>query len=185
MTRCLAGSAAREQGDERDAVCYPELAAQFGASAGRFDQPAEWMSYICCVDAVPREELRLEWEDAQQSIEGAAHHWQAAFAPCPYLGRNKIEHGNAELLEAARYTQVEIGAVGEDGKFGALGFGCVDQFTEFAVNPGNMCDYFDQANHRKTVGVHDRPNTGVLHARAGASEEVEIGPAAAQGVDER
>ena len=86
------------------------------------------MSDIGGVDAVPGEKFRLEREDAKQLVDRAAYQRQPAFAPRPYLRRHQIENRNAQLLEPARNTQMEIGTIGQDRDLGLLGARGLQQF---------------------------------------------------------
>jgi len=138
------------------------------------------MADISGLDSVTCEEFGLEGEDAQQPVDGPLQERQTALPPGPDLGRNQVDHGNLQVLEAAGKPQVEVRAVGKDCYLGSFHFRGLQQLAVFAINSWEMGDYLDQADHGQAGGVHHRANARPLHSGAGATKEFEARIAAAK-----
>src|SRR5260370_36671881 len=129
------------------------------------------MTDISGLDSMTCEELRFKREDAQQPVDGPLHERQPAFPPCPHLGRDQVNHGNLQVLQAACQSQVKIRAIGKDCYFRLLLFRSPQQLAVLAINSRNMRDYFDQADHGQAGGIHHRPNPSTPHSRSSAAKE--------------
>ena len=75
---------------------------------------------------------------------------------------------------------MEIGAIGQNGDFRPLGARRCQQFPELAIDSRDVRHHFYQTYHGQAVRIHHGANAGFLHARAGAAEELQIGPATAE-----
>src|SRR5579859_7495194 len=83
------------------------------------------MSNIADFDAVLAVELLLEREDHDHLADIFLDLLDAAGTPGPYLRADEVENGNAQAVQLARQTQVEVREIEQDGgvRLAPSGFG--------------------------------------------------------------
>lgn len=170
-------TAAGEEGYQGPVRVKAVFLAEGGTIEFGFDFAGERVADVGGVDAALAEPGFFKGEDAEQVIQMAAHGFDAAFAPGPGLGCDKVDDRDVGAVEFARDAQVEVRAVSEDGHGGFFLARGGDELAELAPDAGDVGDDLDQADHVELRLIHHGADAGLGHARAGAAEEVPIGVA--------
>jgi hypothetical protein len=92
----------------------------------------------------------------------------------------EVNDGYAEPLEFAGCPEVEIRGVGEDGEVGFAPGGSADQCSEAPPDAGQMPHHFHDADDGQILRANHGFDACFPQLRAGASEEIALGPAAAK-----
>src|ERR1700680_2398378 len=132
------------------------------------------MTDVNGVDPIGNKELRLKRENTQQPVDGTPHGWQPPFSPRPDLGRDQPDYRDTHLFEALRQTEVEIGAIGQDGEVGTRLGGGSQQFAIFAPDARDVGNYLNKSHHGDAGGVDYSADARPLHPRSRAAEELQV-----------
>ena len=95
----------------------------------------------------------------------------AVFLPCPELGADEEDDGNAEIVELLGELEVNIGEVDEDGNIGPALADSALEAAEFAVDAGQVADHFSDSHNRHIFRPDNDLEPCGSHALAAHAEE--------------
>src|SRR5947209_15276047 len=94
-----------------------------------------------------------------------------ARAPGPYLRADEVKHRNAQPVQLARQTQVEVREVNEHGSIRLAPRGFRHQMLEAPPDIRQVLHYFHQSDHRDLISMYQQLAAGSSHLFAAHAEE--------------
>lgn len=180
----LLAAATGEQGDPVLVGIELVLGGELGAGQGERSHVGERVADVFGVHATVAVPLLFEGKDDQGFFHPLAHAFHAALAPGPELRANVIDDRDAAGVHFASCPEIEGGGIDEDGAAGLAALSLAHQPAEERVDLRDPGKDLGDADDGELAGVHDGVAASAAHGLATDAEELELGEAAAERVDE-
>ncbi len=173
----LAAAAARKEGHQGTDRIQTRLTEEGGPVALGPDHLHQGMAHEAGVHGQPREERRLEVEEAVEGVQDAPQHRDAALLPCPHLGAHVLveAHGGQALPQGLGQTQIEPRVVDEQGSGDAFLLCGGQDGREQSVQAGKVLQHLHEAHHGEVLHVRQLAVQVGRHAGAADSDDAEVG----------
>src|SRR5271170_8067806 len=122
-------------------------------------------------DAVSLIKRLLEGEDDQHSVDITLYLADPMLLPCPELGADEKDYGDAQAMKLAGEAEIDVGEIDEDGGVGPGFLNAALELAVFAVDAGHVEDHFGDAHDGDVFGADDAVKTGGFHALTPEPEE--------------
>ena len=173
-------TARARQHRQREAVGQPQVRARGGRVGRRLNFVRQGMADEIGPHAAAGVMRRLERKQTQHLLDRAPNALDATCTPRPDGGADHVHGVQAAFAQALLQAQVEIGRVDADHRIGLRRDDLVDQPRTQPEQSRQRRQNLGQAHQRQLLDAAQAATACRLHARPGQAEAVNVGPLAAQ-----
>src|SRR5215472_2414346 len=120
-------------------------------------------------------DLLFEWKNYEHLVNHALDLFDTAFAPCPDLGTDVVNHRCTRILDSLRKTKIEIGKIDQNCRRWSAIFDPLRQPAEDAVEDAERTVHFKGADNCRPADVARELNAGFMHPLAAKTVNLTIG----------